>query len=227
MARLSKFSPDTMGSPTLELFQNLKSSVTSAGTSATAVPATNMTGRKAIIIQNIDSAKTVYVGGAVVEQIGSKARTEPIVGTVVNGQWHKSVTGNEWYFATSAKATTGMTQPTKVYYSLTTANPGLETDAGAAETVGSLSAEHKWGWGDGDSLGFSTLYIRTSGATAATAPGERYRVIFGYSSLPDNSSSYGYKLGPSDSVGFTLDGSCRVFAAASSAGANVVTLELS
>jgi len=224
MARLSKFSADTMGTPTLEVFQSLKSSITSVGTSATAIPATNLTGRKAIIVQNISSTASVYVGGAVVEQIGGKARTEPICGTIIGGMWWKSQTGNEWYFATTGKATTGMTQPTKLYYAAISAAPGTET-AATSGTVGSLGGANYFGWGDGDSLGFSTLYMRTGGATSAYNPSEVYRVILGYSSLPDNSSSYGYKLGPMDSVGFTLDGSCRVFAAAS-ATADVITLEL-
>jgi hypothetical protein len=181
-----------------------------------------------VIIQNLHATQNVYLGGAVVEEIGKKVKgTEAISGpasTVVTGCWHKSGTGNEWYFAKSDKTTSGMTQPAQLWYSLFAAAEGAETNAGSAETVGVLSAQHKWGWGDGDTLGFNTLYIRTDGSAVGNNPSEEYRVILGYSSLPANGT--GYKLGPMDAIAMTVDSSCRVWAIADGATTTTTCVEV-
>lgn len=225
MARLSSYDIGRQGTATIELFQYCKNTLTSVGTTATPIPATSLSGRKGIIVQNLHASQIAYIGGGVVEQIGGKARTEPIYGTIIAGKWFKSGTGNEWFFATEAEATTGMTQPTALYYALVASAPGVES-AATSGTVGTLGGANYFGWGDGDTLGFNTLYMRTGGSTAAYNPALVYRVILGYSGLPDNSSAYGYRLGPYDGIGLTLDGSCRLFAAASGAATSVVTLEL-
>ena len=67
--------------------------------------------------------------------------------------------------------------------------------------------------------------MRTSPGPPNT-PALRYETILSYFNLPDSSSTYGYKLGPNDDIHLTLDGSFRIYAIASSASANVLTLEI-
>lgn len=225
MARLSDFSRNTQGSPTLEVFQWVgPASNVSVGTSATPVPATNTSRRKALIVQNLHATQNVYLGGAVVEELGAKLRDEPISGaTLIVGMWHKSATGNEWYFAKADKTTSGLTQPTALYYSLVAAAPGVEL-AMTSGTAGALAADLYFGWGNVDTLGFNTLYVRTGGSTAAYNPGVVYRGVIGYSSLPANGT--GYKLGPNDGLALTLDGSCRLWAIADGATTTTTCIEV-
>jgi hypothetical protein len=226
MPRISQFFRNTQGQPTIEVFQWLgPASNVSVGTSAVAVPTTNTSRRKAVIFQNLHASQNVYIGGAVVEAIGKELQSEPISGhTVVTGQWHLSAAGtNEWYFAKADKTTSGMTQPTALYYALTSASPGVET-LGTSGTVSALAAQHRWGWGDGDTLGYSTLYIRTDGSAIANDPGYEYRVILGYSSLP--ASGTGMLLGPGDLISITLDSSCRAWAIGSGAATTLTCVEV-
>lgn len=225
MARLSDFSRNTQGSPTLEVFQWVgPASNVSVGTSATPVPAANTSRRKALIVQNLHATQNVYLGGAVVEELGAKLRDEPISGaTLIVGIWHKSATGNEWYFAKADKTTSGLTQPTALYYALVSAAPGVEV-AATSGTVGTLGGENYYGWGDGDTLGYSTLYMRTGGATSAYSPSAVYRGVIGYSSLPANGT--GFKLGPMDGISITLDGSCRLWAIADGSTTTLTCLEI-
>lgn len=225
MARISSFFRNTQGEPIIEVFQWVgPASNVSVGTSATPVPAVNTSRRKAVIFQNLHASQNVYLGGAVVEVIGGKDLGEPISGaTPITGMWHKSTAGNEWFFALPDKTTSGITQPAQLYYALKTSNPGVESGA-TSGTVGSLGGANYFGWGDGDTLGYSTLYVRTGGATLAYNPSEIYRIVLGYSSLP--ASGTGYKLGPNDAISMTLDGSCRVWAIADGATTALTCLEL-
>jgi len=223
MARLSSILVSKEAKPVLEVFRGLLHTTTSVGTTAIPIPATNLSNRKAILIQNLSSTANVYIGGAIAEVLlwqGSPPINvyEPKKIIV----WKKSTTGNEWYATNPNGGNASLTQPVRI---LSGSTVGSETDRGVAETVALLSATNKWGWGDGDSLGFSTLYIRTAGATAAYAPDKVYESILTYSRVPENNTgTYGYLLGPSDAVSFTLDGSVIVWAIAS-ATANVLTLE--
>ncbi len=225
MARISSFTRNTQGQPIIEVFQWIgPASNVSVGTSATPVPATNTTGRKAIIVQNLHASQNVYLGGAVVEEIGAKLRDEPISGaTLIVGKWTKSGTGNEWYFTKTDGTTSGMTQPAALYYSLVSAAPGVEV-AATSGTVGTLGGANYFGWGDNDTLGFSTLYMRTGGSTTAYIPDAVYRGIIGYSSLP--ASGTGYKLGPNDGISLTLDSSCRLWAIADGATTTTTCFEI-
>lgn len=61
------------------------------------------------------------------------------------GRWTASGSGtNEYYYAFD------IPEPTNVLYNGSSATGG---------TIGSL-ADHQWGWGDNDSLGYNTLYVR-------------------------------------------------------------------
>jgi len=210
--------------PVLEVYRGIKHTTTTVGTSAIALPATNLTNRKALFIQNLHASQNVFLGGAIPELIGAKVKDNPVEGaTIKPGRWFQSAAGtNEWFFATSAKADPGLTQPTALY---TAANAGAET-LRTAGTVSSLAAQHGWGWGDGDTLGFSTLYIRTDGTTQETSPGSEYEAVISYFGMPDSSSTYGIRLGPYDGIVLSLDGSCRIFAIASGITTPVLTLEM-
>jgi hypothetical protein len=226
MARISRFFRNTQGQPTIEAFQWMgPASNVSVGVSATPVPATNTSGRKALIIQNLHASQNVYLGGAVVEVIGKELTSEPISGhSVIAGEWHKSVAGtNEWFFAKHDKTTTGMTQPAALYYATPSAASGIET-AATQGTVGTLAAQHNFGWGNTDTLGFNTLYMRSDGGTQDSNPKVMYRALISYSSLPV--SGTGYKLGPMDAITMTLDGSCRVWAIADGTTTTTTVVEL-
>jgi hypothetical protein len=225
MARISANLTSKLASPTLEVFRGGKHSTTTVGTTATAVPATNLSNRKAASLQNLHASNLVYVAVESPEIIlipKGLPEFKP-EGEVISGTWHLSANGtNEWFFASSAKATTGMTQPVILYSATSGGSETVRTNG----TVSSLVAEHGWGWGDGDTLGFSTLYIRTAGSTELYRPERVYQSILGYSNMPDTSSTYGIYLGPKDSVTFTVDGSARIFAIASGASTPVSVQEL-
>ena len=213
--------------PVLEVFRGIYHATTAVGTTALAIPATNLSGRKAIIIQNLDTAKSVYVGGCIPEVIGLKLKSQyPYNAALKSGVWFPSaVANNEWFFATSSKGDPGLTTPTRLYTAAVGGAETLRTNG----TVYALAAEHGWGWGGtagADALGFNTLYIKTDGAAATNSPTYKYESVISYFNMPDTSSTYGYLLGPLDAFSMTVDGSVRIFAIASSASANVLTLEI-
>jgi hypothetical protein len=224
MARISAVLSGRAATPTLEVFRGLKHSVTSVGISASAVPATNLSNRKALLVQNMHATASVYLGGNVPEVLGVKPKADfPEGATLKSGVWFPSAGGtNEWFFATSARGTAGLTQPACLYYATV---GGAETLA-TAGTVGSIAAQHGWAWGDGDTLGFNTVYIRSNGTAAANSPLSLYESIVTYFGMPDTSSTYGVFLGPYDAVSLTLCGSARLFAISDTASTPVVTLEL-
>ncbi len=62
MARAAAILDKKVSTPTLEVFDVVKSSVTSVGTTALPVPATNLSFRNGIMVQNLDTSKIVHVG---------------------------------------------------------------------------------------------------------------------------------------------------------------------
>jgi hypothetical protein len=80
-------------------------------------------------------------------------------------KWTASGSGtSEYYLTTSADADPAFPQPAsdEVFFSSTTATVGV---------IGSLSAG-EWAWGDNDSLGFSTIYVRMPDSTDPDAEGD-------------------------------------------------------
>jgi len=98
------------------------------------------------------------------------------------------------------------------------------------ETVGSLSHEHDWGWGNDPTATFATIYIRTGGETAAYNPSLVYDKIVAYTCVVTSgtagTATDGFQLKTGESIWMTLDGSARLFGIASGATTPVVTLEL-
>jgi len=215
-----------LADPVLEVFDVVKTSAVSVGTSAVALPTTNLSGRKGIFIQNIHASNILYVGGSVPDIIEAPhqfSKSTKLTGDIVapsrNLQWNKSAGGtNEWYVTLSGGGDPGLTEPVVMY---------AVTSAGGAETlltngtVASLSNTN-WDWGNGDTLGFNTIYMRFN--TGSPAVCRSYFVLYGYPAVP--SATTGFALGPNDSWYATLSGSCRIFGVASGASTTTVVMEL-
>ena len=228
MARRGAVLTNSVSTPVLEVFRGIKHGCTAVGTSVLQVPATNLSGRKGIILQNKHATATVYVGGGIpylIEGSSSETYTDPDHDQR-KLKWILSANGtNEWYLATSTGGTPSLTQVRYLFYATV---GGAET-LGTNGTVSSLAAEHGWGWGDGDTLGWSTVYMRTNGSTGTGNPEKRYDVVHGYYfvlTADDTANTGGIEIGPLDTVNVTCDGSVRIFCIASAAAVPVGFLEV-
>jgi hypothetical protein len=224
MARVGAVTAQKLSVPTTGLYRAGRTTTTSLAALA-ALPLTNLTGRKGITFQNQDTTNAVYLWWDLPEYIRtSKMYVQPM-DTIANQTyktiWKKSATGNEWYAALeSTGGTASITQPLVAYYA--TAGGGAETLA-TLGTVGTLAAEHGIGYGDGDTLGYNTIYIRTDGTAAANSPSVKYDYILTYTSIPTTSA--GYKLSAGASYFIELDGAVRTFAIPSTGTIVVETVE--
>jgi len=71
---------------------------------------------------------------------------------LISASYQWTISGNEYYLEDSGSGTPAISQPTTVY----------EDDSAMTNgTLGSLSTG-EWAWGDNDSLGFNTIYVRLS-----------------------------------------------------------------
>jgi len=221
MARTAAKLDKKLSTPTLEVFDVVKSSVTSVGATAIPIPATNLSNRKGIMVQNLDTAALVYVGGSKPDIFIAPhmfVKGTNLVGNVKNLTWFPSAAdADEYYAATSAGTTASLTEPVRMY--------GI-TAAGGTEalltegTEGTLN-DHEWVWGDGD--GFDTVYFRDDTGNPSTTTSQ-YLTLYGYPTVPED--GVGFYLGPKDSMWFTLSGSCRLWAIADTSTTDVLTLEL-
>ena len=218
---------DYKPTPTLELFRGMKHSNIEVGTSVEQIPNTNLSFRKGLIIQNKHASAVVYVGGGIpyyIEGTSKEVYTDADHDKRAL-QWFKSTTvgsTNEWWLGTSAKANPGLTQVTYLYYA-TTFN-GSETLA-TGGTVGTLGAQHTWGWGTSADVTGNTLFIRTGGNN----PGIDYALMLGYYfvlTADDTAATGGIELTAGNSLSLTADGSVRIFAIASGATTPVGILEV-
>ena len=215
----------TSSIPTLELFKGIQHRTVSVGTSVTALPP--MDYRKGLYIQNKSSTATVYIGGGLPEiYVG---RPSEMYGKKHENslQWKLSGAGtNEWYAVTTANGDPGLTETTYMYF---TAVSGTEA-LGTMGTVSSLAAEGGWDWGNGDTLGFNTLYVRTNGTGVANSPDKRFESLYGYTftlgATADATTTGGFLLGPKDVMSFTADGTVRVFAISDTVTTGVCMLEV-
>jgi len=213
--------------PTYEQFIGAKHSNTIVGTSVTQVPAANLSNRKAILIQNKHAGNVVYLGGGIPYVfIGKHQDAANDEHDKRIYQWFHSASGtHEWFLADSAKtAPSGLSQVTYLYYATIGGSETLAT----AGTVGSLAAEHRWGWGTTAEVSGNTIFIRTNGASPANSPKFRYETILGYYfslTADDTSLTGGIELAAGNAISATLDGSVRIFAIASGATTAVGTWE--
>ena len=78
--------------------------------------------------------------------------------SIRNSRWNWTLSGsgtNEYYLRTSGSANPDLPEPTAVNENAVAMTPG---------TVGSLAAG-EWDYGDNDTLGYSTIYVRLSDST--------------------------------------------------------------
>jgi hypothetical protein len=227
MARLGSILSRAEAIPTLEVYKEIYHSTTSVGTSATALPATNLSYRKAILVQNLHASNIVYLGGNrpdIIKSSGASYLKETGMywrrSDIKSLNWLKSAGGTNEYYAVLASTggDPGLTEPLRMY--------GI-TSAGGSETlltngtVGSL-ANLNWDWGDGDTLGYNTIYFRHNSGNPVDLS---YLLLLSYTLMPDTSSTYGHRLGPYDAVALDIDGSVRLFAIASGASTPVSCVE--
>jgi len=212
--------------PVYEELKGCVHTTVSVGTTAVQVPTTNLSYRKEITIQNIHASNIVYVGSSIPDIITSndfthvrKAGYDHMGASIKELKWNLSAGGTtEYYATTTAGGDPGLTEPLRMY--------GITASGGAEAiltngTVASLN-NLEWDWGDGDTLGYNTIYLRHNSGNPSSLG---YIVLLSYTKMPDSSSTYGVKLGPNDSYSGTYGATARLFAIASGASTNVVVLE--
>lgn len=229
MANRAAQTTQRLATPTIELFKGAKHNCTVVGTSAIPVPATNLTHRKGVIFQNKHATNVVYIGTGIPYLIESLSRAGEVF--TDNGHdkrnlvWRLSTSGtNEWYL-TDDESDPSLTEITYVYYK----TPGGADTLATAGTVGSLGAQHNWDWGNNDTLGYNTLYIRSDGSALANDPARIYELLLGYYfvlTADDTAATGGIELGPRDTLEFTADGTVNMFCIASGATTAVGTFEV-
>jgi len=200
--------------------------VSDLGTTAKALPTTNLSGRKGIIIQNLHATQHVYLGTCIPDILTGQL-THPIWwdiqtmdGTRKVLKWTASGSGtNEYYATTIGGGDPGLTEPLVIYGQLSDASPGSETLL-TNGTLGSLN-DHEWDWGDNDSLGFSTVYFADATGDPDT---ESWFCLQSYTWIP-TTSVYGFKLIGSSTVDtaivINMDGSVRIFGCGSGSNTTV------
>lgn len=213
--------------PVLEVYSGGTGTLNTVTTTAAALPTTNLTGRKAIIIQNLDDTALLRIRVDRPDVIMSphryanKETNLKWANDYSNDiRWFKSGSGtNEYYAAKYDKTTLSITEPLRMY--------GI-TSAGGSEslltngTAGALN-NLEWDFGNTDTLGFNTVYIRYNAGDPNEA--RDFMVLLSYTVMPDASSAYGVTIYPHNTFGLSLEGSARVHAYAGSS-INVFTQEL-
>lgn len=232
MANRAAQTSQKLAVPTIELFKGAKHYTTVIGNAVAPIPVTNLVGRKGIIVQNKHDSNTIYIGSGIPYLLEGGSRTGEVYTDDAHDkrvlQWRSSKHSNdndEWYLVTSEGKDPALTQIRYLVYKV---KGGVEV-LGTKGTVNSLSAQHDWGWGDADSLTFSTVYIKTDGKEVANTPAKDYDLILGYyfQLTADNTAATGgIEIGPKDTLHFTADGSVQLWAIASAATTAVGTFEV-
>uniref|UniRef100_A0A6H1ZGU2 Uncharacterized protein n=1 Tax=viral metagenome TaxID=1070528 RepID=A0A6H1ZGU2_9ZZZZ len=196
--------------PVIDYCEEAYPTVTALSTTATAIPAANRSERKGISIYNLDAAITIYI--AAVKPQGVRG--------FLNHTWTESAAvPGEWYLARNSSAATAPSEPLQLYSKLASDSDEVARTAG---TVGALTA-NTWDWGDGDTLGYNTLYVCPP---TGLAPADAYSVILSYYRLPTTSgATTGHPLKAEEAIFIPLSGKTRVFAIAASGTPNVQTTE--
>ncbi len=201
---MARKSPSTEGGRPQKIIEKViegYNTGTTVDTTATALPATNRSNRKGMVIQNQSSTAYVYIGAAKPTNLKSKTYS-----------WKPSSSGtNEWYLVLSSTGGVPGIGETLRLYSGDSSTEVLRTNA----TAGSLS-ENEWDWAD------NTLYVCTGGLS----PDATYDSIQSYYRLPAASgATVGYEIGPKDAVYFTFSGSLRAWCISDTSTTLVCTIE--
>ena len=224
MARGASKLRNSDATPTLEHFAAVKHNCVEVST--TAIELSRTDGSKGLYIQNGHASQALYIGGGK-PQIIQGYRKDMILDFERNGFWHLSGFGvNEWYYALIGNADPGLTEATYLYYKTRTGDETLGTKA----DVSSLGAQHEWGWGNADTLGFNTIYIRTDGSGPNNTPKTHYEYILAYTftlTADDTAATGGWELkNEGDFISITVDGSGKIFAIASGQATPAKILEV-
>jgi len=145
-------------------------------------------------------------------------------GNVETLRWHASGSGtNEWYATTPAGGDPSLSEPL-IMYGITSAGG---SEAALTNGTAGILNDHEWDWGNTDTLGFNTVYF----ADASGSPDNiDHLVLLSYSRMPtatgSGTTTDGFRIGAGSVVGFSIDGSVRLFAIASGANTYVSILEL-
>ena len=113
-----------------------------------------------IIVENPDTV-TRWLQLFDEPMINLAGETEDAIGGDPLYQWNASGTANEYYLSKYGGGDPGLSEPT-IVLEPDADEPGLITLA--AGTAGSLTAG-QWDWGDNDTLGYNTIYVRLTGDT--------------------------------------------------------------
>lgn len=224
MGRKGARSDKKIATPVYEQFIGIKHNCIDVDQAVEQIPNTNLSYRKGIIVQNGGSSGILHIGGGIPYLIKGKYGD-----TYTDDEhdqrklvWNKSSSGtNEWYLASGpGDQNPGLTQVTYLYYATVGGTETLATSG----TVGSLAAQHRWGWGTSADVTGNTLFIRTGGNN----PAVDYELLHAYYftlTADDTAATGGYELGPGDAVNLPLDGSVRLFAIGSADNIPAKTLE--
>lgn len=227
MGRIGAITAGKGAIPIYEQFRGIKHTCVDVDAAVEQIPNTNLSYRKAILIQNKHASQVLYIGGGIPYIIkGDHVDIHPDHDK--RGlQWFKSSTGgstNEWFLADTDKANPSLTQATYLYYATVGGSETLAT----LGTVGTLAAEHTWGWGTSADISGNTIFIRTNGSTAANSPKVRYESIHAYYftlTADDTAATGGIEIAAGNAIGMTVDGSVRIFGIGSGADTRTGILE--
>lgn len=217
--------------PTYPKYDGYKTTTVSVGTTAVALPTTNLSYRKGLFIQNIHASQILYIGGSTIPDIIEaphlylkQTGTTTIHDNVwTQGDrkldWKLSGSGTAEYYATllSSGGDPGLTQPQLMY--------GV-TSAGGAESlltngsIGTLN-DHEWVWGNNDTLGYNTIYFRDDSGNPND--NRSFLVLLSYTSMPSTTTAV--KITAGNGYSMDLGGNARAWGIANLTGTTTVVKE--
>ena len=219
--------------PTYPKYEGYVTSVVAVGTSAVALPTTNVDYRKGLFIQNIHGSQILYVGGSTIPDVIESPHhylkeTSTVVtqGNLYNTgatklDWKLSTAGgstNEYYAVLlSSGGDPSLTEPL-IMYGITSSG-GTESllTNGSAGTLNNL----EWDWGNTDSLGYNTIYFRFN--TGNPHSYRNYLVLLSYASMP--SATTAVKIESGKGLFLDLAGNARVWGIANGSSTTTVIQE--
>jgi len=210
---MSRQGPSAPGqtSPVLDYCEEGYNTGTTVGTTAIAIPATNRSRRKGILIQNTHASSYLYIGAAKPTSLKTDAMA---------AKWVLSDSGTREYYLSLTAGASPIDQVVQLYTKLRSDSVEVKRSSG---TVGSLSA-NAWAWAKNDGQAENSLYIATP--SGFTTPDNAYESILSYFRMPATSGdTMGYKLGPDDAVYWPLSGATRVFGVSSSGNIKAGSIE--
>lgn len=192
MARIKATTLSGNAQKTIALIGEGVDTALTLGTTALALPATNLSGRCRIQIQNQHGTAKVYIMVPTPVSLKKKMYT-----------WTASpATANEWYLQLKdSGGDPSLSETLRLYTDTAATGDSLATNG----TVGSLTAG-LWDWGDNDSLTYNTVYVCTDG----TPPDAYFTVILSYPTMP-TAANTSFRLAVGALWEDELNGDVRVF----------------